>query len=141
MKRGLILLGAATLGLAFAAIASGSQAAFTSFRTPSGNIACISDGTGRGYLRCDIASGLKPRPPRPAGCELDWGHGLEIKRTGRSYVLCSGDTALNPQARVLGYGKTWRGNGFACTSRTTGLTCSNQTGHGFFLSRERYRRF
>ena len=37
---------------------------------------------------------------------------------------------------MLGYGATWGGGGLRCTSATTGLTCRNQDGHGFFVSRE-----
>lgn len=141
MKRGLTLLCATVATLALSAGTRASPSSFTSFKTPSGNIGCISDSEGRGYLRCDIRSGLRPQPRRPASCDLDYGHGLEMRRTGGTYVLCAGDTALDPRAAVLGYGRVWRGNGFRCTSRTTGLTCSNQSGHGFFLSRESYRRF
>jgi len=42
-------------------------------------------------------------------------------------------------ARVLDYGTTWSGGGVRCTSAATGLTCRNRSGHGFFLSRERWR--
>jgi hypothetical protein len=44
-------------------------------------------------------------------------------------------------ARVLAYGKTWAGEGLRCTSAEIGLTCRNRDGHGFFLSRERWRAF
>jgi hypothetical protein len=44
---------------------------------------------------------------------------------------------------VLRYGRTirWYGRGIRCTSRRTGLTCRNLSGHGFFLSGERQRIF
>ena len=44
-----------------------------------------------------------------------------------------------PSYTVLGYGKTLRFHGFTCTSRVTGLTCTNPAGHGLFLSRASYR--
>ena len=46
-----------------------------SFRTPSGNIGCVySSGLGSpAGLRCDIRSRLRPLPPKPRRCELDWG--------------------------------------------------------------------
>jgi hypothetical protein len=121
---------------AFATAATGADSRF--FRTPSGNIGCA---IFQGELRCDIRTGLKPRPPRPAGCELDWGFGLTLGRTGRAGVVCAGDTVLDPDARVLPYGSTWRRSGIVCTSRATGLTCKNASGRGFFLSRQRWRRF
>jgi hypothetical protein len=61
--------------------------------------------------------------------------------TGRVHVTCHGDTAIDPHARVLRYGTTWRGGGFTCTSKTTGLRCRNRSGHGFFMSRQHSYRF
>jgi hypothetical protein len=39
----------------------------------------------------------------------------------------------------LGYGSVWRWHGIRCVSRRTGLTCTNQSSHGFFLSRRTQR--
>jgi hypothetical protein len=36
---------------------------------------------------------------------------------------------------------TWTWHGIRCTSRRTGLTCKNQSGHGFVLSRQSQRVF
>jgi hypothetical protein len=115
-----------------------------SFRTPSGNIGCVyASGLGSGSnLRCDIRSGLKPKPPRPGGCvDLDWGDSYELDRTGRAHLTCHGDTAILPSARVLRYGKNWSRGGFSCSSRVSGLRCRNASGHGFFLSKQRSYRF
>jgi hypothetical protein len=138
---------AAALAAALLAVlpASASRSEVKLFKTPSGNIGCVYDsalGGGIGAaLRCDIRSGLNPKPARPRNCDLDFGDSIGINRTGRAYVVCHGDTALDPRAPVLRYGTTWRRNGFTCTSRTTGLRCTNASGHGFFLSRERWSRF
>jgi hypothetical protein len=61
------------------------------------------------------------------------------------------DHAYNPVDRgyhedaapVLGFGKSWRFHSvFRCTSRSTGLTCTNRAGHGWWLGRhEGYRVF
>jgi hypothetical protein len=126
---------AVTLAFAFAAPA---QAAFVQFRTPSANIGCAwsSDrGDRGGYLRCDILTGLKPRPPKPRGCELDWGFGFAMAPTGRATTVCAGDTAVDRRARVLRYGTKWSRGGFTCTSRQAGLRCANKSKHGFVLSR------
>ncbi len=130
-------VGALTLVVAgmLTTIASGTDGRF--FRTPSGNIGCAIFG---GVLRCDIGTGLIPRPPRPAGCELDWGFGLTLGRTGRAGIVCAGDTVIDPGAPVLRYGSTWRRVGLRCVSRTGGLTCTNPSGRGFFLSRQEWRR-
>ena len=82
-----------------------------SFRTPSGNIGCGYSTSGplqgsRAALRCDIRSGLKPKPARPRNCDLEWGDSYELAKTGRAIVVCHGDTAIDPRAKVLAYGKT-----------------------------------
>ena len=95
-----------------------------------------------GVLRCEIASLLRPLPPRPAACDVDWGYGISLGRTGRARVLCAGDTIRRTgSVRLLAYGTTWRRGGFRCSSARTGLRCANASAHGFFLSRERWRIF
>jgi uncharacterized protein DUF6636 len=127
--------------LALAAPAS-AAAVLIQFRTPSANIGCgYSSGPGRASLRCDILSGLKPRPAKPHGCELDWGFGYALSPTGRAQTVCAGDTAVDRRARVLRYGQRWSRSGFTCVSSFAGLRCTNRSGHGFFLSRGRSYRF
>jgi hypothetical protein len=116
------------------------------FRTPSGNIGCVYSTAGiaghmRSLVRCDIRSGLKPRSPRPANCDLDYGDSYEVATTGRTVIVCHGDTAIDPRARVVAYGNVWRRGGLSCSSKATGLRCSNRSGHGFFLSRGHSYRF
>jgi hypothetical protein len=131
----------AALALAFAAPA---QAVIVQFRTPSANIGCaFSSEPGRvgPDLRCDILSGLKPKPARPRGCTLDWTFGFQMRSTGRATTVCAGDTAVDRRAKVLRYGSTWSRGGFTCASRKTGLRCTNRARHGFFLSKQRSHRF
>ena len=94
------------------------------------------------WLRCDISSGLKPKPSRPKGCEFDFGGTLTLGATGRARIGCVSDVVLpNPnKAPLLAYGKTWSYGPFKCHSAKTGLTCRNLKGHGFFLSRGRWTR-
>ena len=120
-----------------------ARATFTQFVLPSRNIGCVYSSPDRftkGYvLRCDIASGLRPEPMRAAAaCELDL-TGLSLSPARRATVTCAGDTAIDRRSRVVAYGRRWRGGPFSCTARVTGLTCSSRAGHGFFLSRERWR--
>jgi hypothetical protein len=119
----------------------GPPARVASFRTPSGAIGCRFSSRLAASLRCDIRSGLQPRPARPASCTLDWGFGFSMARTGRPHVVCAGDTAIQAQAKALRYGGRWRQAGFTCLSQTTGLRCANASGHGFFLSRDHSFRF
>ena len=141
--RRILLAGAA---VALAAMLAGSAHAkgstIVSFVTPSGNIGCVySSGIGPRSLRCDIASGLKPRPSRPRSCSLDWGDSYTLNARGRAHLTCHGDTAILPGSKVLAYGTPWSRGGFVCLSRSTGLRCKNRGGRGFVLSREHSSRF
>jgi hypothetical protein len=129
------------VAVAALALSAPAQAFVTQFRTPSSNIGCVSSADprlGGTYLRCDILSGLKPKPR--LACELDL-TGFQMAPKGRSSVVCAGDTAVNRQARALRYGSKWSRAGFTCTSKKAGLRCRNQSGHGFFLSRAHSYRF
>jgi hypothetical protein len=136
-----VLLGVAlllTLGAGSASAAGGTSF----FQMPSKNIGCVylapDTATEKPYLRCDIGGGLRPLPPRPRNCDLDWGYGYQMSGpAGRAKPFCAGDTARDPRAPVLAYGRTWRRGPFRCLSRTIGLRCTNRAGHGFFLSRQR----
>ena len=122
------------------------------FKSPSGNIVCgYRDGINtQASVACRIKSGLKPPPPteRP-GC-VSRGE-VFLRATGRVQIgrsICPGEDegdagvlAFESVAQVLAYGATWSGDGVRCTSAVTGLTCRNQSGHGFFLSRESWRAF
>jgi hypothetical protein len=122
-----------------------------SFKTPSSNIVCdyfihIGSRASESNLGCVIKSGLRPAPPRRP-CQ-DGGYAGDrvfLGVTGPVRVpSCAGDPGAYVNvdtARVLGYGKTWSGGGIRCTSAVAGLTCRNKEGHGFFLSRESWRRF
>jgi len=47
-----------------------------------------------------------------------------------------------PPAATLPFGRGWRLGGFRCVSRSSGLTCTNASGHGWWLGRFRgYRMF
>jgi uncharacterized protein DUF6636 len=125
------------LGLA----AGTASAAIVSLRMPSKNVYCAEIGGARATLRCDIRSGVKPLPPKPASCKFDWGAGFTLGRRGRARISCVSDSVYDASARVLRYGTTWRRDGFTCVSRVVGLRCRNAGGHGFFLSRQRSYRF
>jgi hypothetical protein len=143
---GLLLAAGGVVGGAGASAGLGAANAPAYFETPSGNIACAwfadVDKPSRTFLRCEITSLLRPMPKRPSSCDVDWGYGLSLVSTGRTSVLCAGDMIRRAGRRaVLAYGTTWLKRGFTCRSESAGLTCRNAAGHGFFLSRERWRRF
>lgn len=135
MRRVLIVLALSAL-LAIASTAGGQSSKFVYFRMPTKNIACAyTTGFGPPFLRCDIYSGLKPKPSGRCR-EGDWA-AVTMTRSSKARPICISDSVYNNKAPFLNYGQTWRYGGFKCTSRRPGLTCSSITsGHGFFLSRQ-----
>ena len=108
------------------------------FVMPSQNITCLWSAPfergSRPLLRCQIRGGLKPRPRKPEGCDTDWGNAYELLSSGPARVPCGGDPIFRGNRPVLQYGTTWRKRGFTCLSLSVGLACTNESGHGFFLS-------
>jgi uncharacterized protein DUF6636 len=129
--------------VAVLAAAAAGTTVVISFRTPSKNIYCQYSSAfapSPALLRCDIRSGLHhPTPVSRRRCEGVYGESVAVTKTGAAHVLCISDSTYNPAARVLAYGTSWSRDGFRCVSRSKGLTCTNPRGHGFFLSRERWK--
>ena len=93
-------------------------------------------------LRCEVASHLNPVPKQAGRCvEGVWGRAVLMGSTGPAHALCISATVLEPTAPVLAYGRVWKRGAFGCSSRATGLTCRNSSGHGWHLSRDRSRLF
>lgn len=135
----------AMLALGSLATASSSKTmTFVQFRMPSNNVFCayvVSSSPYAKYLRCDIQSGIKPKPTGKCRYEGSRGFSANIGVTGKATFPCSSDSVYNKSAPKLAYGKTWRRGGFTCKSKLTGLRCSNLSRHGFFLSRQHSYRF
>lgn len=136
-RRVAVLLAAAGAALAPGALAAPAQAG--SFRSPSGNIGCVilSD-----YARCDVRARTFHAPARPASCDLEYGDAIGVgRKSRRGSFVCHGDTARDPRARKLAYGRSISVGSMRCTSSTAGIRCANRSGHGFFVARERYELF
>jgi Family of unknown function (DUF6636) len=135
------------LPLIFSPDIAASQSEFiarsTGFRTPSDNIHCSVQEAGPSdpsslALRCDLGRITNRPPPKPSDCDLDWGTKFEVGiNDARGQLLCAGDTIYDQSMPVLPYGSVWRHSGFVCLSERSGLTCRNQKGRGFVLSRSR----
>jgi hypothetical protein len=122
------------------AVACGAAASAQAerFQSPTRNIGCAITKQG---VRCDIGERSWDPPPKPRSCELDWGHGLQLRRRGSARFVCAGDTTLGV-GRVLRYGSSIRVGRFRCVSRRKGIRCANSRNrHGFFLSRARVEWF
>jgi hypothetical protein len=119
--------------------ASGSASAASSyvhFLSPSHNIGCYLT---KDQARCDVLE-RDWTIPRPKGCptDLDYGFGATLTPRGRARSGCASDSALGT-GPTLRYGKSISRFGFTCSSSEAGIRCRNRAGHGFLLSRQRYR--
>jgi len=106
------------------------------FVTPSKHTFCAID---EGRLRCDMTENSAKIPPKPKDCEFDWGNSFEMKRTGSASRICVSDFVGTTE--VLDYGKSWDHQGFHCNSKPSGLTCTNQSHHGWMLKQSEQRIF
>lgn len=123
---------ASAVGTALAILVPTSVASADAFfKTPSGNILCQQVNSKR-WVECSVASSRH-------GSSLTVYY---VRRAGGARTFRSGG---NPAFEVptLRYGrrKHLLNGGVVCTSRKSGLTCRNRSGHGFVLSAERQRRF
>jgi len=137
----MILAVAVSAALAMGASAATGGSGF--FKTPSGKIVCGwgTGGTPSAFIECGVLPDLKPPIPKSgSACQhLDYvGNRVGLAVTGKVQLLpCAGDAgpfAAPANAPVLHYGKTWSAGGISCKEATSGLTCRNKSGHGFFLS-------
>ena len=137
---------ALALGCAGAALALPAPAAhaadLTYFQTPSKNIQCAAYNADGWQLRCDLIATTNTPPERPRSCRLDYGQAFGVTATGKGRYLCVGDFIGDPtHARTVGYGRSITVGPFTCSSRESGLTCSNRRAHGFALSKGKQRVF
>ncbi len=111
------------------------------FHSPTGNTGCnvrdvSNDGPGGHFRAFEHA------------CNGKWGRGYELGATGKPTVVCADDSVLD-RGGIIDYGMKWYTENIdgatttklSCTSRTIGLTCTNGTGHGFFIARGESRMF
>jgi hypothetical protein len=114
-----------------------AAAEITGFQAPSGNIHCMYfDGEGGAGLRCDIGETTNAPPEAPADCELDWGYSFAMDADSQhAERICAGDTVSDQSLPALGYGESWERGGFTCKSEKAGISCRNERGAGWDLSR------
>ena len=131
--------------VALALSASAAARVLPGFNSPTGNIKCYYNPhglTSRGLtpgVRCGLDHAdyaMKLQRICKAG---DW-HGFTLTPKGRPLLYCPGGASGDRvKYKTLAYGKSRQLGQFTCTSRVTGVTCRNQSGHGVFLSRQSYR--
>jgi hypothetical protein len=144
--RSLVIVALCALALASAGAAL-AKTVLPGFHSPSGNIKCLFIPNPSILLcqiaRADYAKTLQARCMGPGGAGVDW-HGFELTASRKGGVTCSGGILYSPGSQRpvyvnLPYGTSWRHGVFTCKSRVTGVTCTNRTGHGLFVSRQTWR--
>ena len=148
--RWLVLVLVVSAAFASTALGAPAKSSFGFFKTPSGKIFCqwVTGGSPSASVECGVTTGLKPPLPKinPDCQHLDYvGNRISLSVTGRAQpVPCAGDAGpfADPAHSVLlRYGKAWSAPGLSCTEATSGLTCKNRSGHGFFMSLRSWRTF
>lgn len=109
------------------------------FQSPSGNLLCQGDYEDeQGKTSQAVFCFDRSLPERePHHCDLDWTDTVSVAARGKAKRdgLCHGDIVVAPDAKILPYGKTVRGKGWQCQSRTDGIRCTNRDRHGFHIRR------
>ena len=137
------------LGFAFVAAASAmatvpvaSADSVDQAMSPSGNIVCavgILAPDPTAYADCEIAEHNWSPPPRPGGCEQDYGSRVLMIEGRPPTFPCYGDTLRGNGLPTLNYGQTISARSITCLSQPSGMRCEDSsTGHNFTLSRESY---
>ncbi len=95
-------------------------------------------------MRCDRLKLQGTPSGRPADCDFDWGHSVEMSTGKRAALACTSDSVMGMQgetdgARSLPYGDSVRYRGIICTSTTQGVRCRTGGGHAFLISRATIR--
>ena len=129
--------------LLFLAMATPAKADVFLFETPSGNIGCEVDTFVDGVaVNCQITQrNGSAIMPRPGSCGASWGHAFAVEQTGPARMVCAPVYGPFQITNPLPYGQTVDLGAVKCSSEKTGLTCRNDEGHGFFLSRRQQRIF
>ncbi len=108
------------------ALAPAASAAYSEFRSPTGNIRCAYQSDGGPRLACFVLSSR-----RQAWLDVN---ASEVSR------MSSVDYANARQlrGRAIRYGSAWRGGPFFCNSKYSGMDCWHRyTGAAFFVSAQR----
>ena len=116
---------------------------YIEFHTPSANIFCgLYVGADMTGVRCDILSmSTRSYNREPADCEFDWGNSFAVDAEGEGYLACVSDSVVDDAGLEIGYGEEVSLGGITCVSEKTGMTCTNQDGHGFKVSKAAQRVF
>ena len=107
------------------------------FYSPSHNIACSLGPEG---AICDtLERSWTPSVPKPPSCDFDWGPRVGVGESGPGEFVCASDSLHGGSYRALPYGSELKRGGITCASEEAGVTCVNEGGGGFFVSKQTAR--
>lgn len=108
------------------------------FTSPSGNITCLIAVYDEGpMVRCDLAESNITQEHDCRGTGV-WGRAVSLLRGTPASMICVSDAVTAPGLPVLAYGDSTTVHGLTCTSRESGMTCGDDAGLQFLLSRNDY---
>lgn len=107
-------------------LAPTALAGWAGFATPSRTIVCNGSDS---RIDCVVLSVSRT-------CQKTW----TLKSTGRASMHCY-YANIGTEVPVLAYGHSVTRDGMHCSSTRLGLTCTNRSHRGFFLSRQVQRVF
>ena len=113
------------------------------FRTPSGNIYCNGAMQGGPYLDCTIINREGgSAPPGFGNCPAGRSFHVSIQQSGQVSAACGSRSGrLSTYTDVANYGVSASFGRISCLSQSTGFSCQNASGNGFFLSRRSQQLF
>ena len=106
------------------------------FHTPSKNIWCSYSNKDK-ILRCDV----EKRAWQDWGCNDSgcYGTAFILLNSGKAMPKRVSDTVIGSGETTLAYGQSITLDSIICRSDTSGLSCMNKSGAGFYLNREFYQ--
>lgn len=118
----------------------GTSSDRSTFASPTGNITCAVAAWG---ATCDVARmSWSLTTADLASCGEAALAGMSVSVDGTVGFDCRTDVLVPDPQRVLAYGQSVTVGPLTCSSASTGTTCRDRrNGHGFFVSREGYRRY
>ena len=117
-----------------APVASSQVTRPMAFHSPSGNIDCSSPDAGITVI-CRISTINGASAPRPGDCAAsDWGHTVMVDEAQGGRLVCDTQVSVDGSGPVLEYDTGERLGAVDCQSRSTGVTCTVDSGAGFHLT-------
>ena len=105
------------------------------FRLADDSVGCLIQPA---YAQCDVSNPAWSAPAKPGDCFYTWGSQLEFAVGSAGSFYCGHPTSNLSATRILPAGQALLDGLVTCRASGGGVQCDGQ-GHGFFISRGRYR--